>query len=694
MRKKKKHSQSFSPANADKLLKNHNYTEAIDAYKKLLKSESRQEWADALAQAYLLRAQELANKGMYKEAAALWEIRNKSDHLNKYIFWLIKAEHYTRAARFFMESNDSMPELNVLFGLLLAAGVNDIVFSKDNILVKHLVFIKQAVSSYEQGDYEACKAALKQIPFRSPYRDYATLIKGLILIETDQTAALQLLNKISADSPYKQLATVISLSEDSIESLFNQQLNSNELALIASLKGWNDKQINIIKISIHAIKQQNNKVLLDMVIKNWQLFGKDKSRRFCLALLPHYPRGIKVYEREFGSLSAFEKNRILAIRSEQIRDVEEADHYWRECIKSLKKQKNSELKIAFLYRHLVELAEKAGDFFENEDVITDLEQSLLYDSADKTTYLKLAKWYDHNRELKLYHKWIDTALQHLPNDPDILLLGMTSATRKKAFKKAVKYAQTLLKIDPINVKARDCAIASHISHARKSIKTKKYHLAVKELDYAIQLEKKPTAILEINQALLAIQMNDDKATAIKTLEEKFVNDDICNRFRVIVETKRQSLDLTFSKQNITPNKSDGLKLLNIIHSYLKEDVKCLNDSLNEIKSTMTKMAKLDFSQDEMLSLCECFKNLGNYDLLGKFTTTANKRWSNHPAFMFYQVYAEIHGTIWKLDSKKFQILDEAISIANSQGDQRTAMMIINFMKQMGAGLFFNPFEEF
>lgn len=693
MRKKKKNSPILSPANADKLLKNHNYTEAIDAYKKLLKSESRQEWIDALAKAYLLRCQELANKGMYKEAAALWEIRNKPDHLNQYIFWLIKAEHYTRSARFFMESNDSMPELNVLFGLLLAAGVNDIVFPEDNILVKHLVFIKQAVSSYEQGDYEACKAALKQISFRSPYRDYASIIKGLILIETDQTAALQLLNKISANSPYKQLATVISLSGNSIESLLNKQLNFNELALIASLKGWNDKQIKIINITNTAIKQKNNKALLDMMIKNWQLFGKDKTRRFCLALLPHYPRGIKAYEHQFESLSAFEKNRILAIRSEQIRDIEEADHYWRECIKYLKKESNSELKIAFIYRRLVELAEKAGDFFENEQVIIYLEQSLLYDSADKTTYLKLAKWYDHHKQLKPYHKWIDTALQHLPNDSDILLLGMTSATRKKAFKKAVKYAQTLLKIDPINLKARDCAIKSHISHARKSIKTKKYHLAIQELDSAIQLEKKPTAILEINQALLAIQMNNNKATAIKTLEEKFVNDDICNRFIVIVESKRQSLDLKFDKQNITPNKNNALKLLNIINSYLQEDVQCLNDSLNEINSTITTMAKLDFSQDEMLSLCECFKNLSNYDLLGKFTTTANKRWSNHPAFMFYKVYAEIHGTISKLDSKKFQILDEAMSIANNQGDQRTAIMIINFMKQMSAELFFNPFEE-
>ena len=535
---------------------------------------------------------------------------------------------------------------------------------KKHSKTQDLILLKDALSNYKQRNYEACKAALKQIPFRSAYRDYSYIIKGLILIETDQAAALQLLNKIPTDSPYKQLAKVISLSTNSIESLISSKPNSDELALVASLKGWNDKQIHMIN---KVIKPQSNKALLEIVIRNWQFFGKEKSSQFCLALLPHYPRGIKIYEREFGSLSSFEKNRIFAIRSEQIGDIDEADKYWRECIKYLEKEQNNGLKIAFIYRHLVELAEN------KENIITDLEASLLYDPADKNTYLKLAKWYEDEAELKPYYKWVDTALKQLPTDPDILLLGMASATRKKAFKKAVKYAQTLLKIDPINAKARDCAVASHISHARKLIKTKKYTLASKELEKV----NKPNDIVQINQALLALHTSDNQATVIKMLEK----DGICNRFRVIVESKRQFLDLKLSKANITPTKNDALKLLNIINAYLAEKVDCLSESVQEIKPTIIKMAKLDFSQDEMLSLCECFKNLANYDLLGKFTTAANKRWLNHPAFMFYQVYAEINGKIFNLDGNKFHIIDEAIEIAKDQGDKRTAMMIINLMKE-------------
>jgi hypothetical protein len=546
---------------------------------------------------------------------------------------------------------------------------------KKHSKTQDLILLKDALSNYEQGDYESCKMALKQIPFRSVYKDYSSIIKGLILIATDQVAAgLQLFNKIPDDSPYKQLAKVISLSANSIESLIFSKLNSYELALVASLKGWNKKQINIITIVNNAIKQKNNKTLLDIVIKNWQFFGKEKSSQFCLALLPHYPRGIKVYEREFGSLSSFEKNRIFAIRSEQIGDINEANEYWRECIKYLEKEQNNGLKIAFIYRHLVELADN------KENIITDLEASLLYDPADKNTYLKLAKWYEDEGELKPYHKWVDTALKQLPKDPDILLLGMTSATRKKAFKKAIKFAQTLLKIDPINAKARDCAIASHISHARKLIKTKKYTLASKELEKV----NKPNDIVQINQALLAIHTSDNQAAAIKMLEK----DGICDRFRIIVESKRQFLDLKLTKQNITPNKADALKLLNIINAYLEEKVDCLSESVLEIKPTIIKMAKLDFSEDEMLSLCECFKNLASYDLLGKFTTAANKHWSNHPAFMFYQVYAEINGKIFNLKPYQFQIIDDAMNIANNQGDKRTAMMIINFM------INFNPFERF
>jgi hypothetical protein len=190
--------------------------------------------------------------------------------------------------------------------------------------------------------------------------------------------------------------------------------------------------------------------------------------------------------------------------------------------------------------------------------------------------------------------------------------------------------------------------------------------------------------VQINQALLAIHTSDNQATAIKMLEK----DGICDRFRVIVESKRQFLDLKLTKQNITPNKNDALKLLNIINAYLAETVDCLSESVQEIKPTIIKMAKLDFSKDEMLSLCECFKNLANYNLLTEFTTAANKRWSNHPAFMFYKVYAEINGKIFNLEPYQFQIIDEAMSIANTQGDKRTAMMIIHFMRN------FNPFERF
>jgi hypothetical protein len=53
----------------------HDYKDAIEVYKLLLKREHQPEagWGASLAAAYLERAKQLAEKAMYREVAVLWE---------------------------------------------------------------------------------------------------------------------------------------------------------------------------------------------------------------------------------------------------------------------------------------------------------------------------------------------------------------------------------------------------------------------------------------------------------------------------------------------------------------------------------------------------------------------------------------------------------------------------------------------
>ncbi len=737
---------------ADKLANNY-YKEAIQTYKQLLKQEQRQEWQQALAKAYLLRAQNLAKKKMYKEAAVFWENRANlsiadQQGLDDYISWLIKANRYVKAAHIFRDStdalsNDARRQLTIQFGALLLAGQQDIAELFPELL-KESQLINEVLTAYSQGDDENCEAYLKKIPFRSPYRDVRSIIKALLLIETDPNTANQLLQKVPTNSPYAPLAHLIAmLGQNDDKNLLDalNQANSNEQAFIANLKGWDKSQLKLI--SMLQGKRDNEKALLEVVAANRQALGDKYSRQFCLALLPSYPAGVKIYQNIFGRLSAFEKNRITALYYERQRDLFNAEKYWRLSVNNLKKQqeKDSNLKAALILRHIVALVENRGEQFDDDTVPNDLIESINFNPEEKSSYIKLIQWYKHEQDKKSYHKWADIAVKKFPKDSEILLIGMESATQKKAFKKAVGFANKLLKEDPINIKARQIARSSHIAHSRKLIKIGKYELARKELIQAGQIEKNQlSGIVQINQGLLELQaegsikktanlksrkrnlkevaapdlfkLQQTKKAKLKNTQHielltkglELAGGGLCGFFRVIVETKSQAIEpalilplLPKLSKTYTPTRHEVLELLSLINSHSEIGIPFIREVLEPLDILLQKAVKIDFSKEELLNLCESFKKLEHYDLLQKFATQALTRWKAEPVFTYYQLYGKANGTFWSLSRADRNSIDIAYDKAETEGDKRTAMMIRKFITQHDAGgfpPFFNPFDIF
>jgi tetratricopeptide (TPR) repeat protein len=753
MRKKKKHSHKSPvetcPAKAADLLAKGHYKEAIEAYKNLLKKEQREEWHAALAKAYLLRAQALANKDMYKEAAVLWENRanlcDDKELLDQYIYWLIRAGRYGRAAGLLTETSEHLPEtmtrqLQAQFGALLLGGHQEVAAAvqEDAVLLKQYALMMAALKTYYQGDDKGTEESLKQISFRSPYRDFRAIMKALLTMASDSSGASQLLEKVPADSPYAYFAELIRMAGQGGETLLAglSKLSRHEQAFIAHLKGWDKAQLKVISALQIAAKRDNHKALMEVVTAHRQSLGEQYCRQFCLALLPSYPAGMKFYEQAFGLLSTFEKNRITALSHEQLGHSLRAEKHWRLCVDSLKqyrKQEDNALKRALILRHIVELAEKRGDAFDEEEVPNDLAESLRLDPDDKKSYLKLIQWYKHNDEQKNYNQWVETAVKQFPKESEVLLIAMEAATGRKAFKKAAGFAKNLLKVDPINVKARQIARTSHISHARKLIKSGKYELARKELELAAQLEKtsKPSGVVQINQALLELQAEGfvkpktrrrknqkstiDDATkpnptgqviqATELLKEGVLlsGDGMLGQFRAIVESKSQSLEpaniLSFLpelKKDYLSTRQEVLELVNLINVYSEEGLTFLNKAVELIKAPFQNAVKLDFSQDEMLSVCQCLKKLEHNGLLKTFAEQGLKRWAEHPAFIFYQIYSKVKGMSWHISMPDVDRLKEAADKAERQGDQRTAMMIMGFLNKIGGGImppFFNDPDD-
>ncbi|MCP4700732.1 MAG: hypothetical protein GY862_28340 [Gammaproteobacteria bacterium] len=722
MRRRKKPAPSHSIAtletDAARHLSAHRYKAAINTYKQLLRKEQRPEWRQALGDVYLQEACSLADNGMYREAAVSWENQavfgDGKQYLDSYITWLVRAGRHIKAANLYAESADQLPgsetarQLPALFGALMLAGTDGIAdaFPPETPWLAQQQAAKNALLAYCRGDNDATETCLGQISFRSPYRDFRTILKALLAMETDPAAAGRLLEKVPAHSPYARLVELIQMNKLNGQVLGEtlEKLAPGEQTFVACLKGWDQNQIKLFQAMRTAIRRGGgNKALLDMVLNNRRFLGEEYSSQFCRALLPGYPEGIKAYERVFKPLPPFACARIEAIRREQQNDYSAADRHWQHCVNILKRdltEPESARKAALILRHLVETGRKY-DVWKHEELFEErLEESLRLDPDDKPTYIKLIEY--HKKEgksrQKPYQKWVDTAIKHFPKDSEMLMEAMNAATAKKAFKKAAGFAKTLLKEDPINLKARRILFSSHVSHARKLIKMNKHALAAKELEQAAGLERsgQHSGVVQINQGLLALQtarQTGKKLDGAELLQQgiELAGSEVCGCFRVFVEAKSLKLPEEPSLHMLPPIKKsyvceqrEVLDLAGIIEAYYKQHNEFIKDALEEVKTPVKNAAARDFSRKEMLSTCQCFYQINHYELLLAYSDAALKHWPKEPAFICYQISGKTKDDMNKVTSNDLDRLKNAGERAKEQGDKRSTVMIGEFLEKYQA----------
>ncbi len=237
------------------------------------------------------------------------------------------------------------------------------------------------------------------------------------------------------------------------------------------LQGCGKAQRALLRDIRKAGQAKGVQPLLELVMRHRAEFGETFSRRFCLASLPGCPPAIPLYERAFGPLSPFERERYQALHAELNRDYPQAGVHWQCCLEHLQAASGGvqePLTEALIHRHIAELA----TLDVPRIAIDHLEKSLKVDPDDKPTYLHLIKLYERLEEAKTAQIWLNRALEQYPKDPEVLILAMQSAQRRKAFKQVVAYAKTLLDIDPINRQARRFLLEAHLAHARKLLKSK------------------------------------------------------------------------------------------------------------------------------------------------------------------------------------------------------------------------------
>lgn len=717
---KKKKKLSTKPKNsilqeqADYLLEKQNYKEAIDAYKKLLKLEERQEWREKLAMAYLGRAKVLAEKRMYKEAIVFWESRdNLCDDkacFPEYIAWLALAGRSPKALRLFIShpiDNEQNQQLSAIFATLLLVEDAELIAAlpPESVLSQHYQIIKEALLAYYQGNDDTVKACLKKIPYRSPYRDFANILRALITLDTDAQNALTLIQQIPASSPFDGFAQLVKTSLLPTEILVGQMndLTAPEQTLIAYLKGWDKTQIRVVSSLQSAVKRDcSTRALFDAVMTNRTFFGNEYSRRFCLASLPDYTEGTKRYEKMFGNLSVFEKTRITALNYERRGKMEESDQEWQKCINILKRhadQGDNNLKAALILRHLAEkwlvhsnMAELAVDY---------LVESLQLDPDDKASYHRILELHNKKEDLAIHESWIMAGVERFPHDRELLLAAITIAKGEEEFEQAIQLAETLTKIDPTSAKAKQIALACYLDYIRELMQSAKYK-QVTELFNQLEQRYPYHNIVTLNQGLYALKKGETreaKALLLKGVEQS--GNDICGQFRLMAEVALMQIEwkavsslipLPTRRRTYSPTQQEINALTKVVEEYSTEYGYIFTEELvKPLQSPLKKACTLPFTTNERINICRLLGKIEDYKLLKQYAKTGiSQNPDYHPAFTYFEIYAETEGDAEQLTHSDMQLLEKAIDIANKENDKLTSTMIIDFFQQ---GLFAHiPFK--
>jgi len=678
------------------------YKEAGDLYKELLKSADNGQWRQQLAQCYLLRARALAGKGMLKEAIILWEnyaeqIPAPLENQDHYLLWLLATKNTAKIktclGRLSAEDLDERyPGLAALLGLhsITVHPEFQALLPQESAFMMHLGQVLEALAAYRENQPDKLDAALKKLPFRSAFRDFRSLIKALVLLPDSAGQAHGLLTKIAAESPYHPTAQALLAYMSDGEAFIPLilQLNHNQRKIVVQAKGFNKKQTELLETLHKQNDRLSDKLKFNLAIQYQSLFGAEAAQGFCYATLASYPAGRKDYVKHFGAINDFDENRLKALQSEQDNNSHDAEYYWRQCLEFLKINEPGNVdKIALIQRHIAKKAEP-------EDAVLLLIDSLEYDPGDRESYLKILKYYDQHEPDPSEHKhWLEKSLKQFPQDVDFLIFAIKSARRSKAFKKAAQYAEALLKIDPLNTLAKQLLFSSHLAHARRLIKTKKFHLVDKEIQAAekLSLHKRFQMQAQLMRGFFQFLSEDKKqGLAVITQALQKLNADPVNaHFQAAMEALLLDLPVAAFLKGLPAIKDQLLSeqglthLLHLVKHYNEQDIdrKTLHKALEKIKPVIKKsVQQQDYSEDLSLSLCQTLDDIEHFELLRHCAKLAQAKWQK-PIWLYYQVYSEANGDPDKFNSMSLMRLQLSLDQARKENDQRTAFLIGRFIER-------------
>lgn len=679
------------------------FKQAVPAYKELIKRERRAQWLEGLDAAYVERAGQLADKGMFREASVIWEQRAESCGKPlvgpDYLVSLLRSGREERALRLFVEEAERLAPseqaaVREQLAALALSGRPGVLTSlaEDDPVVRNHAAAQQALRAYCAGDESGLAAALKRIPFRSPYRVFGQILKALDTLDEAPAEAARQLARIPKTSAFARLAQAAQVAVHPTGELAEGlgERDSDTRALVAELRGWSRGQLGFVQDALKKGDSPNAKSLLDLLVRHRSLFSADFARRTGTSLLIDYPQGVRMFSKALGGLSAFDVDRLHALAAERDRNLFGAERHWREALSELEKKPDDEdnrLRSALILRHLVDLGNPGATL--DEDSLPDLEESLELDPEDHASWIRLITGYRELGSLKDARRCLQDALARFPEDPDVLLAAVETAIDGGAFKKAARYATSLLALDPINPKVKSILLEAHLAHARKQMSKGKTELARKELDGATSWVRSEADAgkLALVRGILELSAQDQDQ-ARKWLREGVAHfgGGLAGRLHLLLEAerleRRPDSILEYAQlqdTNALATREEILKLVQAIGALQAEDVGRAAQVLASLAKPLKRAVGEAYTRSEMERVCEALHRTHQFTALQAYAKRALKRWRECPVFVYHLLYASHEGESYMLSFKEMDRLHQAIERAHEDGDARTAHRIADWV---------------
>ncbi len=698
---------------ANKQLLHGFFKDAINSLKRLLRIQDKPEWRSMLTIAYAGRCRQLAAQGMLKEAVELWHIMvdatNKRLDIQYYIGWLIKLGRFEAAQqaceqyraqmdRVALAYIDEIWAMTALVGNTAALEMLD----DDDAIISHFQPASNALAAYCDGNDETAANQLKLLPFRSPYRNFRWLLSALLCLNDNQIQCAELLAKIPVDSAF---ATVVPV----VEALLSQPVNitalsSRQADFVQAIQGVDKHLVSWLGKLEKAGTEP--KQLFQAVSIEAKKNANPELQQTARALLVHYPAGIKAYQKQFETLSALEKARYQALHCETQHDLMAAIPHWFDVLNYYElfadEVAEANLSAALVMRHIAELYEKIYGV-ESSKIGSILELSLKNDPYDHNSWIKLCEHYEKLDDVKQRDDCIERALKQLPNDPVFLQYAVESAIARGAFKKGVKLANALLKIDPINQKVSAQLVKAHLAHARKQIRAKKFELADKELVAAQKVARTPIdqALVCIDigliggesstagkPALLAVMLGQTQQNLASQLDKaRKLLQPVLAETLIAIEATRLGLPAKHCQSTLSglkkvaksapsATKESLFALLHPVCDLVDEVDAQIKAPVTALTPYLKKGIGLNWSVEELDALGELLLKLDQFKLVQAYLRRQIKDVQEMPVMVLLSIRAKCGNQPAKLSRTELYRLEDAVEDAqsNNQGQLANRMM--------------------